>query len=971
MRKIFTLLFISFSVLFFAQADNATFNWFLAGGGTGADRSADVVTDANGNIFTADYFLNSATFNGVTVTGSAKGSGANYDNSLFISKISPAKSTLWTISSNVGVVTPVALATTPNGDLIVTGTIRAVANTAGQTTTANIIDALGTVTTFTGLSSTIVQSFVAKFNANGAIQWVKEFDSGTAKDKAVTATALAADGSGNAYLAATYATSIVLTGASSTTLASTNTTQAACIAKLDATTGDLVWVKNSSGSILTETISALTIADDGALYAAGIFQNATTPINVTIGSTTFKPSSGYDLTLIKLSTEGVVSYIQNRSNTLDTRVKDLVVKSGKAYIAGSFKSGTGGVGIKLANGTTNIYSTTTAYLNGFLLAFNSETGADLWQKTVIAPAIAEVNGLAIGSDDNLYAFGYHYNALGTTVASAAVNFGDGITLADTPTSNKLGDLFLSSYNATSGTTKEVHLVASGSGSETANSLTSYGNNLYLLGSSNSAPLTFKNGGTYTTSGSYDFVLSAYTLDIVPPAVTISSASSSVTNLNPIPVTITFSEDVSGFTVSDLSVSNGSAGNFVAVNGSTYTADIIPTVSGLVTVDIAAGAATDAATNSNVAATQFTRTYLVPPTVTISSGTSSTTNANPIPVTIIFNKDVTGFTVSDLTVTNGSAGNFVAVSASIYTADIIPTASGLVTVDIAAGAASDAATNGNVAATQFTRTYLVPPTVTISSATSSVTKVNPIPVTITFNEDVTGFTLSDLTVTNGSAGNFVAVSASIYTANIIPTASGLVTVDIAAGAASDAATNGNVAATQFTRTYLVPPTVTISSATPSVTKVNPIPVTITFNEDVTGFTLSDLTVTNGSAGNFVAVSASTYTADIIPTALGLVTVDIAAGAASDAATNGNIAAAQFARTYDIGSGVENVKDQVFAYSSDNGIVIVAAGGQDATIYSVIGQLVKKTTLSSDKTFVALSPGFYAVFVKGQNIKVLVK
>ena len=117
MKKYFTLFVFIFTVVIFTQAQNATFNWFLSGGGaTGADRSADVVTDANGNIFTANTFLNTATFNGVTLTGSAKGSGANYDASLFISKISPSKTTLWYIYSNVGTLSATSL-TTANSPL--------------------------------------------------------------------------------------------------------------------------------------------------------------------------------------------------------------------------------------------------------------------------------------------------------------------------------------------------------------------------------------------------------------------------------------------------------------------------------------------------------------------------------------------------------------------------------------------------------------------------------------------------------------------------------------------------------------------------------------------------------------------------------------------------------------------------------------------------------------------------------------
>ena len=69
-------------------------------------------------------------------------------------------------------------------------------------------------------------------------------------------------------------------------------------------------------------------------------------------------------------------------------------------------------------------------------------------------------------------------------------------------------------------------------------------------------------------------------------------------------------------------------------------------------------------------------------------------------------------------------------------------------------------------------------------------------TFTFSEDVTGFVASDITVGNGTASAFTATTADrVYTASITPTASGEVTVDVAADAATDAAGNGNPAATQ--------------------------------------------------------------------------------------------------------------------------------------------------------------------------------
>jgi hypothetical protein len=500
MKKFFTLLCILFMTSFLAQAQNASFNWSLCGGGaTGADRSADVVTDASGNIFTANTILNTATFNGITATGSLKGSGANYDNCLFINKISPVKTTLWTIYSNVGVVTPTAMATTAAGDLIVTGTMRPVINTASQTTTANIIDGLGTVTTFNNLTaSSINQSFVAKFNSSGAIQWVQEINSGIAKDKVVTTTAIAVDASGNIYVTGIFPTTVVFPG-SSTIYTSTNTTQAAFIAKLDGTTGNEVWNKTSTGGIVQETLPGLVYGDDGYLYAAGIYRNAATPVAVTIGDKSFTPSAGYDLTLIKFDTDGNLSYIQSRLNAGDTRVKDITQSNGKVFVAGSFKGS-----ITFSTALTN----SGTLLNGFTAAFNATDGSDSWQKGVFSAGIDETYGLVVGRDGRLYAFGAYGNKSGSATATP-VDFGDSKSIPDTNPTNSSADLFLVSYNVANGTTLELHSVATSSAYETANSLACTPNHLYLLGTTNASPVTFENASTYTTLGAYDILLIDY------------------------------------------------------------------------------------------------------------------------------------------------------------------------------------------------------------------------------------------------------------------------------------------------------------------------------------------------------------------------------------------------------------------------------------------------------------------------------
>ena len=74
--------------------------------------------------------------------------------------------------------------------------------------------------------------------------------------------------------------------------------------------------------------------------------------------------------------------------------------------------------------------------------------------------------------------------------------------------------------------------------------------------------------------------------------------------------------------------------------------------------------------------------------------------------------------------------------------------------------------------------------------------------------------------------------------------------------------------------------------------SPIPVTATFSEPVSGFTVEDIVATNGTVGNFTGSDGdSVYTFDVTPNAIGTVTVDIAADAAEDGDGNGNAAASQ--------------------------------------------------------------------------------
>src|SRR5438034_1299857 len=165
-------------------------------------------------------------------------------------------------------------------------------------------------------------------------------------------------------------------------------------------------------------------------------------------------------------------------------------------------------------------------------------------------------------------------------------------------------------------------------------------------------------------------------DITRPTVTINQAAGQAdpTTASPINFTAVFSEPVSGFSGTAVTI-GGTAGGTqtVTVSGgpSTYTVAVSGmTTAGTVIATIAAGVANDAAGKLNTASTStdnsvsFTPPDTTPPTVTINqaAGQADPTSASPINFTAVFRDPVSGFTVTDVTI-GGTAGGTKTVTVS--------------------------------------------------------------------------------------------------------------------------------------------------------------------------------------------------------------------------------------------------------------------------------------------------------------------
>ena len=403
------------------------------------------------------------------------------------------------------------------------------------------------------------------------------------------------------------------------------------------------------------------------------------------------------------------------------------------------------------------------------------------------------------------------------------------------------------------------------------------------------------------------------VDAESPGVSIS-VPSGVQN-SAFNVAITFTEAVSEFTQSDLSLSGTASASITAWNtagNTTYTATITPTSSGSVTLSVNAGVATDAANNANTAAdSQIVTVDVDKPRVTI--GVPSGTQTSAFDTTITFSETVSGFVDSDVSLT-GSAASITGWRANTnntaYTATITPTASGTVTVGVAADVATDGANNQNTAAVSKTVAVSVDTTSPgVSISVPSEVQNSAFNVTITFTEAVSGFTQSDLSVGGTASASVTAWSANsdntTYTATITPTSSGTVTLGIAAGVATDAANNPNTVATSQTVSVDVePPGVSIS--VPSRVQNGSFSMTVTFTEDISVMRFPVLELVTNTAGatiNSGYTMGSNKTGDyvihqITPTRSGEVTLYVPAGVVTDAANNSNTAATSQTITVDM-------------------------------------------------------------------------
>lgn len=222
--------------------------------------------------------------------------------------------------------------------------------------------------------------------------------------------------------------------------------------------------------------------------------------------------------------------------------------------------------------------------------------------------------------------------------------------------------------------------------------------------------------------------------------------------------------------------------------------------------------------------------------------------------------------------------------------------------------------------------------------------------VTFSEIVTGVDSPDFALTaagvSGASITGISGSGTTRTINVdTGTGDGTIRLDVldddsirditlnplgGAGLGNGGFINGEVYTIDKTS-----PSVSMASTAPDPTRTSPIPVTVTFNEPVTGFIADDITPGNATVTGFSG-SGADYSFNLNPIGQGAVTAEIDAGVCTDAVGNGNTTAAPLTRTFD------SVAPTITGVAVQTGFTINATFSEDMNNASVL--LASKYTAS---------------------------
>jgi hypothetical protein len=363
-----------------------------------------------------------------------------------------------------------------NGNIYVTGGFESRFITFGTTTFTN-----------SGYPFNLGYSdiFIVKYDPEGTILWAKSAGGASYED---VGTSISNDSFGNVYVTGFFESPTITFG--SIILSNTNSlgfSSDVFFVKYDPN-GNVLWAK-SLGGTSNDINSFVSAVSDNNVYLSGSFASP----SITIGTTTLTNAGGYDIFLIKYSSDGNILYATKGGGTGNDYVQNISEDTlGNFYVTGNFYSPI----ITFGTDTlTNI--DVSGNINKIFLAKYDNSGNVLWAKSAGGDFYDVGNSISTDLNGNLYLTG--------SFSGATLIFG---TDTLTNLSNVGGsDVFIVKY-ATDGSILWTRSIGGNSNDVGSNVTTDEQGNLFLTGYFQSSTINFESY-SLTNSGFSDIFISKY------------------------------------------------------------------------------------------------------------------------------------------------------------------------------------------------------------------------------------------------------------------------------------------------------------------------------------------------------------------------------------------------------------------------------------------------------------------------------
>ncbi len=375
-----------------------------------------------------------------------------------------------------------------------------------------------------------------------------------------------------------------------------------------------------------------------------------------------------------------------------------------------------------------------------------------------------------------------------------------------------------------------------------------------------------------------------------PTVVLSTASLEVTEQ--FELVIDISATVTGLSIDDFTISNGTVLTDLSVVGTTYYVSVAPTNPGLVSIQLPANSVLDVNDNgnliSNVLEVNYSPVIQDDPAVVLSTASLEVTEQFELVIDI--STAVTGLSIDDFTISNGTILTDLSSVGTTYYVSVTPTSPGVVSIQLPANSVSDVNGNGNLISNLLEVNYSPiggNPTVVLSTASLEVTE--QFELVIDISKFVTGLSIDDFTISNGTILSDLSNVGTAYYVSVTPTSPGIISIQLPANSVLDANGNGNLASNLLEVNYNPideNPTVILSTASLEVTEQ--FELVIDISKIVTGLSIDDFTISNGTILTDLSNVGTAYYVSVAPTSPGIVSIQLPANSVSTASGSGNLA-----------------------------------------------------------------------------------